>query len=509
MRRFSKSPTNCPGARAALVALTLVAASALSPSARAQTIVEPEFTVQRFSPAAGPRNFIVTRGARTDGKMAWSAGLFANYAYKPLEVRTCVVNAENGTCESTSSGVVSNLRDVDVVENLITADLMGTLTPTPILQLGLRVPVTWLRGQQTILPGGFLSEEALSAFALGDPELEVKLRAYGSPTSPFVLGVAAYVTAPVGYAIAEDKFVGDRTPTAGGRVIIDGARGPFSYAVNLGGAYRGTSQVGSAEVGSEARYSAAVGYQVSSVLRPVLDVYGSTRFSGTSGENALEGLGALQIQPRGTGLVITAGAGTRFITGIGAPTVRAMLGVAFISEKSDTDGDGIDDKLDQCPTEAEDLDGYEDSDGCPDRDNDLDGIPDVDDKCPLQAEDQDGFEDTDGCPDLDNDQDGFPDTGDQCPLEAETRNNYKDEDGCPDESDVDSDGVPDERDKCPNEPEDTDGFEDTDGCPDPDNDQDGIPDEQDECIDEPETINEFEDTDGCPDEAPAGGKKKR
>jgi hypothetical protein len=32
----------------------------------------------------------------------------------------------------------------------------------------------------------------------------------------------------------------------------------------------------------------------------------------------------------------------------------------------DGDGDGIDDVADQCPGEPEDLDGYQDQDGCPD-----------------------------------------------------------------------------------------------------------------------------------------------
>jgi OOP family OmpA-OmpF porin len=99
----------------------------------------------------------------------------------------------------------------------------------------------------------------------------------------------------------------------------------------------------------------------------------------------------------------------------------------------DTDGDGILDKNDKCPNEAEDKDGFEDEDGCPDLDNDQDGIPDTADKCPNEPEDKDGFQDDDGCPDTDNDGDGIPDDADKCPNEPETKNNYQDTDGCPDE----------------------------------------------------------------------------
>jgi hypothetical protein len=93
----------------------------------------------------------------------------------------------------------------------------------------------------------------------------------------------------------------------------------------------------------------------------------------------------------------------------------------------------VPDRLDRCPTEPEDRDGFADGDGCPDLDDDGDGIPDAIDKAPRLAEDFDGFEDDDGVPDPDNDQDGVLDTVDRCPLEPETKNGLLDEDGCPDE----------------------------------------------------------------------------
>ncbi|MBN2723931.1 MAG: OmpA family protein [Deltaproteobacteria bacterium] len=154
----------------------------------------------------------------------------------------------------------------------------------------------------------------------------------------------------------------------------------------------------------------------------------------------------------------------------------------------DTDGDGIPDDKDKCPNDPEDKDGFEDSDGCPDKDNDADGVEDTKDKCPGKdadkannfedtKEDKDGFEDEDGCPDNDNDSDGLSDKVDKCPgKDADKANNFKDT------------------------KEDIDGFEDDDGCPDFDNDKDGIPDVKDKCPNEPETKNGYMDEDGCPDE---------
>src|SRR5687768_18550365 len=59
------------------------------PALAQDAAIEDEFSVQRFNPAPGPRNYFTTRGVRTDGEMAWSAGLVINYAYEPFAVVNC------------------------------------------------------------------------------------------------------------------------------------------------------------------------------------------------------------------------------------------------------------------------------------------------------------------------------------------------------------------------------------------------------------------------------------
>jgi hypothetical protein len=68
--------------------------------------------------------------------------------------------------------------------------------------------------------------------------------------------------------------------------------------------------------------------------------------------------------------------------------------------KLDIDRDGIEDSLDQCPDQAEDLDGFNDQDGCLDADNDGDQVLDTIDKCPKEQEDIDQYQDQDGCPEF-------------------------------------------------------------------------------------------------------------
>ncbi len=117
----------------------------------------------------------------------------------------------------------------------------------------------------------------------------------------------------------------------------------------------------------------------------------------------------------------------------------------------DNDHDGVSDADDRCPAEPELVNGLDDADGCPEdaatvsaaaeraraeklarTDTDADGLMDDKDPCPEAAEDVDGFEDGDGCPDPDNDKDGIVDGRDKCPAIGEVRNGFDDEDGCPD-----------------------------------------------------------------------------
>ena len=62
------------------------------------------------------------------------------------------------------------------------------------------------------------------------------------------------------------------------------------------------------------------------------------------------------------------------------------LGIRFGGD-SDIDDDGIGNRDDLCPTQAEDKDSHQDTDGCPDEDNDGDGVKDAEDKCPNKPTD--------------------------------------------------------------------------------------------------------------------------
>ena len=73
--------------------------------------------------------------------------------------------------------------------------------------------------------------------------------------------------------------------------------------------------------------------------------------------------------------------------------LRVMVEMSYNSAgftATDTDGDGLSDDRDECVDKPEDMDGFEDDDGCPDADNDGDMVLDEDDVCPNEPEDRDG-----------------------------------------------------------------------------------------------------------------------
>ena len=283
----------------------------------------------------------------------------------------------------------------------------------------------------------------------------------------FGLGLGVGVGIPSGDSSAAS---GD-----GGATVIPRLALSFGFAdiavfsVNAGINIRtAAADFGNLDFDHELTYGAGIQIQPLDAFGIGLELMGRTQLAtafSDPAESPLELVGGFRVRAVG-GLHVEAGGGTGLIGGYGAPRYRFFAGVQWApwaARIDDRDGDGLDDDVDVCPDEAEDKDGFEDKDGCPDLDNDRDGIPDDRDRCPNEAEDRDGFEDDDGCPDKDNDRDGIQDELDKCPLEAEDFDGYEDDDGCPDK-DNDGDGIPDDVDGCPDVAENINGFEDSDGC---------------------------------------------
>jgi outer membrane protein OmpA-like peptidoglycan-associated protein len=489
------------------------------------------FPIQLFEPALGSDRLFTVAGPGVLGHMNFDAGVMLGYQRQPLSLFDSTQNALQNN---------AGADPLPLVENQTTLDISGALGLFGRAQVGVGVPIVLAQnGDYFDRTDGLGASKA----GVGDVRIDGKFVMLDNGHG-FGLSFAPVITAPTGGGRSDQgSYRGDKNATVRPRVAVGYRFDPVEVVGNVGYLLRfddatfiGPNAEGDTiTVGDQILWGAGGGVK----FGPRVQLIGE--FSGRNAAAhptdltlapAEFDVGA-RIQPsprKWPGGMVTLGGGPGLHKGIGSPVVRGFLAINWTPDFVDTDGDGIYDQNDLCPDRAEDRDGFEDDDGCPDVDNDHDLIPDVADKCPNEPEDRDTFEDEDGCPDPDNDKDGVPDiedacpfapgpkefkgctadtydsdndgvkdAQDKCPTEAEDLDGFQDDDGCPD-PDNDKDGVPDAYDNCPNDPEDMDGFEDDDGCPDPDNDHDGVMDAQDKCPTEPETINGVNDEDGCPDQ---------
>ncbi|MGB0678949.1 MAG: OmpA family protein [Polyangiales bacterium] len=492
---------------------------ALAGQAQAQELVAGGMDLRLFRPAIDSRGFISLNGSEVMPKGRFSFGLILDGGFNILPF--------DGYIDDENVPAADAERQDHIVDRMFTGTLQFNYAVLQDLVVGMQLPIQLVSGPRVEVPGVYNvgSPSGQSYQGIGDITLHAKYRILRADKDPVGLAAIMHFQFPSGddRAFAGEPGValwpvlaaeyrpvsrlrlglnlGYRFNAGDGVVFpVSGATVPGDpAAINATFSDAGTSL----EYGDLLTFGAGVSVRATDTLDVVAEVYGSQLVSefGTSGAVSVEAIGGLKVFVQRNSYLLLAG-------GVGFPQAsfqaadyRGVLGFIFEPSLNDRDGDGIPDDIDQCPDDPEDLDDFEDEDGCPDLDNDKDGILDKDDRCPNIPEDFDGDRDEDGCPDGtdgDRDGDGIPDAEDQCPDNPEDKDGFEDEDGCPD-PDNDQDGIPDKEDLCPNDAEDKDGFEDKDGCPDPDNDKDRIADSDDRCPNKPETYNGTEDEDGCPD----------
>lgn len=363
---------------AGLLLVTLTAAAA---SARAQGL-----DGERFAPAAGAAGGFFVERPVVPGHLGYGLGLFLHFADDSLVLRDRVSGAERAK----------------LLDAALSADLLASLGLFDWLELALHLPVRLIyQGDAALVDGGALAAGA----GMGDLRLVPKMTLLheGDERGGFVLGAALPVTLPTGSATAL-RGSGGLTVEPRLLALAYGARWYLAGSLGL----RVRDRKGDHAPGNELTFGLA-GTMSPGVegdwLDLQLELVGGflPGLAGRALANLpLELLGGAIFRPA-LRWSIYAGAGAGISNGIAVPDWRLIAGVRYTvglptrGGRKDSDGDGITDKQDRCPEAAEDLDGFEDNDGCPEQDNDRDGILDDDDECPDDAEEPNG--DKDGCPD--------------------------------------------------------------------------------------------------------------
>ncbi len=430
--------------------------SNLSTTAHAQSNDPTAFQLQRFRPWGDPQGMFNTQSAQALGQWNYTVGVFFNYANRPL------------------AGTGPNQQDqVGIINHQIGADIMAGIGFLSWLEVYVNIPLTIY--QVGAIPNlnsvyGNAAGQSLDGFFLGDIKLGVKFRILDEKKFGVSLGLKAFVglptTAPTPLSLK--MFNGEDPISAGAMFLLSKKISIVHLAFNVGYRFNPETTLANVTISHELFYGLAASFEViKRRLEIIADIHGSVSLVNTNIRSIpLELDLGVRIYPLSSkSLALNIGAGAPLSTSIGTPLVRVFFGLVWSPEQvPDTDGDGLNDNVDQCPK----VPGPRDNQGCPWPDTDGDGLKDNVDKCPKTP----GPKENKGCPHGDRDGDGLKDNADKCPDKPGPQANQ----GCP-WPDTDGDGLTDNVDKCPKEK----GPKENKGCPWGDADQDGTTDNLDRC----------------------------
>ncbi len=448
----------------------------LGVSMSGQALADDKFSIENLSPAASQRTSIVSvYGTETHQWGEWELNALVSYARRPLAV------------EDTSGDRVG-----DLIGSIGTLNLMGTLGIASWLDFSVAMPLHRAsEGSVFTGPARLVALNDLDSIRdeadIGPGDLRLVPRIRLLQGRGVGLGVIGTVFLPTG---KKDAFMSEGLRLEP-RLAVDFKHKDLRIAANVGYLVRpSTNFIPDNQIDDAMVWGAGVDAPLVSALHLIAEIDG---WVGTSAGPIEKSQTPIEWRagPRivAGGFLAQLGAGTAVVRGIGAPYYRLYASVGYAGMDADLDDDGIDDDKDNCPKDAEDRDGFQDQDGCPEADNDTDGVADGKDGAPNDPEDKDGFQDEDGVPDGDNDSDSVPDGSDGAPNDPEDKDGFQDEDGVPD-PDNDGDTVLDAADKCPLLA----GLPEHGGCAPADGDGDGVIDGEDKCPTEAGTV----ENKGCP-----------
>lgn len=466
------------------------------------------FSVNRFEPSERGSDWFSNESLDLRGGARLAAGAVLDYQHRPL----AIYNANDKP-------------EASIVLQQLNVHVGAAFNLWDRLRIGVSMPLIAYTGGRDGVFNGQLYKAPPKEQAIGDVRVGADVSLLGDYGDPFHLAAGVQAWIPTG---DKEAYAGDGKFRIAPRAMVAGDIGLFAYSARMGFDYRNrTETFGAAPIGSSVFFAAAAGARVLNkhlLIGP--EIFGSSVTDGGQflerGTTPLEAL--LGAHATLGDFRIGAGVGKGLTRGYGSPEIRGLFSLEwFPAYDKDSDGDGIFDSYDACPT----VKGVKTEDpktnGCP-ADRDKDTILDSEDACPDDAgkrtedpktngcpdKDGDGVFDkidacidepgirtddpkTNGCPDKDGD--GVMDMDDACPADPGIKTNDPKTNGCPDK---DGDGVLDKDDACPDVP----GVRTTDpktnGCPDPDRDKDGILNDQDACPDEPGKKDPDPKKNGCP-----------
>jgi len=313
----------------------LVWLASVGSNALAQEVV-PEFDAQNVRPSIDARRTLLT----DDAGLAVSNTFMGKVVFGHARDVLTFTRDRDG-------------KELAVLKGLTTADLIFGYTVSR-LRVGVDVPVVL----------SATSDIADTQGGIGDLAMDFRGTVMNPDDHPVGFAVAARFGAPTATV---DLPIGGSGIGYETTFILDKRVGPIVAVVNLGYRGRPPTELENITIDDQVVTRVGVGYQFSGKVGMSGDVAGYLQPTALDNQasGAWEGLVGAWYRP--SDWIVRMGVGAGLSQGIGTSAYRSMLSVGYEPEAIlDTDADGVVDRSDPCPTEAEDLDGFEDSDGCPD-----------------------------------------------------------------------------------------------------------------------------------------------
>lgn len=344
------------------------------------------FDADQAWPHAGHSRFPTLGGTETVAPGQFGVGLVTSWVYRPVVLRI-----------ATPAGEGTRVR---AVEQQYTPNLLWSYGVTDRFEIDAAFPVTVaMTGEGTApLTGG----SALRGSGIRDsrfgftyafvPRPRVAddvLGKEGQPKGVWALAGRFDVTAPWGEA---DRFLGGRTVVFSPTIAADYRRKRWFSAVEAGARIRGFQEFSGAGTGPQGLLGLGLGYdflaneRLSVVaegrLYPTLAPQRRLRRNGEGYDVLIDDGLVVRTPLEGTVGVrsggwfggdfafdVAVGSGVSLgQTALGTPTLRALIGLRYAPLERDSDGDGVNDKVDLCPREKEIRKPGGVRDGCTDPD---------------------------------------------------------------------------------------------------------------------------------------------
>lgn len=325
--------------------------------------VSDELGIERFRGAVDRKGLANVEWADVPAHLHWDAGLLVGFAHAPLVVYD------------------RDMTEVDaLVEQRLSTTLVGAIGLYDRLQLAASADIV---GYQSGSDGSASpTMKSLPAAGLGDLRLLGKAKLVGD--TRYQLALLATLTVPAG---GSRGFLREAGVTFAPALAVSLTQGRLRGGLNVGYLMRKNVDTAGLTSRDEGFARAAVGVTVGELHAPAVELF--TALSASSplvdverNQVALELFAGASRRISGT-LDVFIGGGIGLDNGFGTPDWRALAGVRFGSGPQivqglgppliervpatdrDSDGDGVLDGADKCPTQNELINKFRDGDGCP------------------------------------------------------------------------------------------------------------------------------------------------